>query len=81
MTLQFIKSVFSEPDGTGSFSRCATAVTIVCGVSILCYLIWRNGSLPDATVLAALGAWMVAPYTANSVRRCFDKMGPTPPQQ
>lgn len=69
----YIAEIFSE--GTcASFSRWATAATVLTACWILAHLVLVNRALPDPLVIASLAAWMTAPYGINKVMAAF-----TPP--
>lgn len=54
----FLKSAFSEPDGTGSASRVLAGSTILATLGWVTYLVARNHVLPDlggASMLVASG--------------------------
>lgn len=43
----FLREVFSDDDGTGSFSRCAAAFCVLATISWVCFLVYKNHILPD----------------------------------
>jgi len=70
--MNFWKGVFSEADGTPSFSRVATGllVAFVCGW--VTHLVWHNNALPDFAGIALLIGTL---YGLNK----FSGKLPTPP--
>lgn len=68
----YIGEVFSS-SSAGSFARWATAATIATGCWALVYLVRTNKVLPNAIDLAALAAWMTAPYGINKLAAMFQK--------
>jgi hypothetical protein len=51
---KFWRGVFSETDGTPSFSRIATAVLVAFAIGWVTALILRNHAMPDVSGLALL---------------------------
>lgn len=45
--IAFIKSTFSESDGTGSASRVLSGAVILSTISWITYLVLKNNALPD----------------------------------
>jgi hypothetical protein len=77
--LGFIREVFSDDDGRGSFSRCGTALIVVVVLALMGRVVIHNGAFPDALTLGGLSAFMLTLYGANQLRAAFSKE--TPPQQ
>lgn len=76
---QFFKDMFSE-SSAASFSRGATAVTVLTACWSIVYLVRHNRALPDAITLGALATWMVAPYGVGKIAGIFISQ-PSPPTQ
>jgi hypothetical protein len=70
--LTWLKGVFSS-DSCNSFSRSATALTVVTGAWSLVYLVLKNHDLPDPMKIAALAGWMTSPYAVNQARVAFGR--------
>jgi len=73
MATNFWRSVFSEPDGTPSFSRVATAVIVGFSVGWVTTLVRLNHQLPDFGGLVLL---IGALYGVNKVSGAFASRGP-----
>lgn len=71
----YIAEIFSPGNGA-SFGRWATAATVATGCWAMVHLVRQNHALPDAIEIAALSAWMIAPYSVNKFAAAF----PTNPQ-
>jgi hypothetical protein len=62
---RFWTGVFSEPDGTPSFSRVATAVLIAITSGLLIYVVLKTSAFPEMSVLAGLAAFITTLYATN----------------
>lgn len=76
----FWRGVFSEPDGTPSFSRVATAVVVAFACGWVTALVHHNHMLP---ALIELGGFIGVLYGANQIRAGWGKSVPPaePPAQ
>jgi hypothetical protein len=64
----FLKSVFSENDGTGSFSRVAGGIIVCFTVGWVTHVVWRTHIVPDLTGPAAfLAAGSGSTYGINKL--------------
>lgn len=70
---KFIREVFSENNGFGSFGRVASAFTVAAAIFCLCYHTIVAKHLPDAATAAGLASFAVGPYTANKVATAAGK--------
>ncbi len=66
----FWKGVFSETDGTPSFSRVATGFIVAFSLGWVTHLVWHNHSLPD---FAGLALFIGTLYGANVAKNIFQK--------
>lgn len=57
--MNFWKSVFSESDGTGSFSRVASGFVVLCSMSWASYRVMRFGDVSDLTQIGLFTASLV----------------------
>ena len=62
--LKFIKSVFSEADGTGSAARILSALFAISAVYWITHLVHVNHAVPPLSDITTLVA---APYAANKI--------------
>jgi hypothetical protein len=62
----YIASIFDE-SAPSSFSRWATAFTVLTGCWAVIYLVRTNHALPGPADLLALGVWMTSPYGINKI--------------
>jgi hypothetical protein len=74
MKQNFWKGVFSEPDGTPSFSRVATGFLVCFAAGWVTHLVWHNHALPE---FAGLALFIGTLYSANQIRNGWG--GPKPP--
>ena len=75
--MKWLKSIFSEEDGKGSFSRVSTFVLVVSAVCWVTHLVHHNNALPDFTGLSIFIATL---YGVNTVRNALPKSpSPQPP--
>lgn len=66
----FWRGVFSESDGTPSFSRVATGIMVGFACGWISCLVWRNHSLPE---LGGLALFITVLYGANKAAGVFSK--------
>lgn len=66
----FWRGVFSESDGTPSFSRIATAVVVAFSVGWVTELVGRLHSLPD---FAGLSCFIGTLYGVNKISTAFGR--------
>lgn len=71
--LAFIKSTFSEPDGTGSASRVLAGTSVTAVLAWTTYVVIKNGALPDLSGAALFLSASFSGYAANQIRRAMDK--------
>lgn len=71
--LSFLKSTFSEPDGTGSASRVLAGASVTSVLSWVTYVVIKNGALPDLSGAALFLSASFSGYAVNQARRAFDK--------
>ena len=62
----YIASIFNE-SMPSSFSRWATAFTVLTGCWAVIHLVRLNHALPGPADLAALAFWMTSPYGINKI--------------
>jgi hypothetical protein len=72
----FWKGVFSEADGTPSFSRVATAVLVVCAVAWVTQIVKATHGLPE---LGGLSLFITVLYATNRATNAFGTKPPDPP--
>jgi hypothetical protein len=65
--LNFIKSIFSEDDGSGSASRVLMVVHAIAGIFWGTHVVWHTHALPDAVSLSGVTAFISAPYAINKM--------------
>jgi len=70
--LEFIKKTL-DPSNPASFGRTFTIPTLVTSCFTIVYLSIHNGHAPDAGVIAALGAFGVAPYGVSKTGETVQK--------
>jgi hypothetical protein len=70
ITSPFWRGVFSESDGTPSFSRIATAVVVAFSVGWVTELVGRMHSLPD---FAGLSCFIGTLYGVNKISTAFSR--------
>lgn len=75
--VHYIAQVF-DAAGSASFSRWATAVTVLSGVFSMLYLVLHNHALPEPLQIGALAAWMVSPYSVNKASGFFGNRSQSP---
>jgi hypothetical protein len=74
--LAFIKSTFSEPDGTGSASRVLGGAEVASTIVWVSYLVIRTHVLPDLTSASLFVGSGFSGYAANKVAGAFKKDDP-----
>lgn|GEM_PF-1606234 len=72
--MKFWKGVFSEADGTPSFSRVATGFLVCFAAGWVTHLVWHNHALPE---FAGLALFIGTLYGANQIRNGWG--GPVKP--
>lgn len=76
---RFLRSVLSEPDGTGSWSRCGSLLIVLCTLGWITHVVWRTHAIPDlggATAFMTTGAGtMYATNKASSIVSAFTGKG------
>jgi hypothetical protein len=71
-TLHYVREIFDEST-PASFSRWATAATVLTGCWAVVHIVRHGHQLPDPLQLGALAAWMVAPYSVHKVAGVFNR--------
>ena len=71
--VSWLRSAFSESDGTMSFARLQTFCHLVVSSLLVIHGSWGTYKVPDATTFAALSAFNIAPYAANKIPTMFGK--------
>lgn len=74
----FWRSVFSESDGSGSFSRIASGLHSVAGLGWITHVVAHTHAIPDPTVLVGVAAFVTAPYAANKVSNAVSSFSDHP---
>ena len=77
--LKFCKGVFSEPDGTPSFSRVASFVLVGFSCGWITAVVHFTHAIPDAVTLTGLGGLILVPYGTNQLAKVLQKPPNTPP--
>lgn len=72
---QFWMGVFSEPDGTPSYSRVLSAIFLLFMLLLDVINYGRTGQLPDPASLVSQAVGGNAGYLINQVRRVFEATG------
>jgi hypothetical protein len=67
---KFFKSVFSEANGNGSWSRVQSAIALVAVLSWVTYLVVTTKALPDLT---SATIFVSSSYVANRLSRFLKK--------
>jgi hypothetical protein len=73
--LVFLKSTFSEPDGTGSASRVLAGASVISTILWVTYLVIKNGALPDLGGASLFLTSSFSGYAANQVTRMKKRDG------
>lgn len=71
--LSFVKSTFSESDGTGSASRVLAGTSVTAVLTWVTYVVIKNGALPDLSGAALFLSAGFSGYAANQMRRAMSK--------
>lgn len=71
--LAFLKSTFSEADGTGSSSRVLGGVVIFATLSWITYLVLKNNALPDLSGASIFVGSGFSGYGINKLSEVFKK--------
>lgn len=71
--LAFLKSVFSEPDGTGSASRVLSGVVIVATLGWITYLVLTTHILPDLSGASLFVGAGFSGYGVNKLAAAMKK--------
>jgi hypothetical protein len=69
---KFIRGVFSEPDGTPSFSRIASGFLVLCAIGWISYIVLTKFVVPEIGGLAALICGL---YGANKIGNGIAALG------
>jgi hypothetical protein len=69
---KFFKSVFSEADGNGSWSRMQSAIALVAVLSWVTFIVIKTKALPDLT---SATIFISSSYVANRISRFLKKDG------
>jgi hypothetical protein len=67
---KWIFGAFAEPDGTASFGRIGSALSLLAVIAWVCYLVYHNHMLPD---LGGPSVFVGAPYAINKTATAFGK--------
>ena len=73
MNQEFCRGVFSESDGTPSFSRVATGLIVAFALGWVTHLVWHNHALPD---FGGLVLFIGALYSVNKITAAVAKAPP-----
>jgi len=68
--MEFWKKVFSESDGTPSFSRVASGFLVCFAAGWVTHLVWHNHVLPE---FAGLSLFIGTLYGANKIGNAISK--------
>jgi hypothetical protein len=74
--LSFIKSTFSEDDGTGSASRVLMALHALAGIAWGTHVVWHTHQLPDAVSMSGITAFVSAPYAIDRLHAAVTSFAP-----
>lgn len=74
MSMSFWREVFSE-GGQGSFSRVASGFHTAGALAWISHFVMHTHSLPDATTLTGLAAFVISPYGASKVSGAISSFG------
>ena len=69
----FLKSTFSEPDGTGSASRILALLAILSNIAWVSFIVIKTSSLPDLSGSAMYIGASFSGYAANKISGAFKK--------
>jgi hypothetical protein len=76
--IEFIKSAFSDPDGSGSSSRILAGVCVLALVVWISYLVFKNHMMPD---LGGAALFLTASFSGYAVNQLSRMNKADPPQQ
>jgi hypothetical protein len=71
----FWRGVFSEPDGTPSFSRVATGLLVSFACGWVTAIVWKNHALPD---FAGLALFIGTLYGSNKLATAWSNRSGSP---
>jgi hypothetical protein len=74
--LNFIKSIFSEDDGSGSASRLLMVAHAIMGCIWGTHVVYHSHALPDPVSLAGVTAFITAPYAVNKMHSAVTAFSP-----
>lgn len=70
----FVRSVLSEPDGTGSAARVCTVLSVLAAIGWVTFLVVRNHAIPDLTNVATwLAITTGSTYGLNKVATALSR--------
>jgi len=69
--LRFLRSTFSEPDGTGSASRVLAGATVGSALVWISYIVFRTHALPDLGGASLFVTSGFSGYGVNRLSRAF----------
>ena len=67
----FWQSVFSEPNGPGSYARVASAALLLASIAWISWIVVRTNAIPPVAEVIAL---MSAPYAMNRAAGIIDSI-------
>ncbi len=73
--MTFIRQVFSEADGTGSFGRVLSGFIILWAACILSWHVVHNKSLPAGSEVVLYFTAALMPYTVSKAGAAFAQQG------
>jgi len=76
--IKFLRSVFSEVDGSGSASRSLAGATVLSTLFWITYVVIRTHAIPDLTAPSLFIASAFSGYAVNKGTGVFKK--PDPPK-
>lgn len=72
--MSFIRSMFSESDGSISEARVQSMLHCIAGISwISMFMVHNQFHLPDIATLGGISTFIVGPYAVNKVSTMFGK--------
>lgn len=71
--ITFLKSTFSEPDGTGSASRVLALVAILSNIVWVSFVVIKTHAMPDLSGSAMYIGASFSGYAANKISTVFKK--------
>lgn len=63
--MTFLRGMFSEEDGSPSFSRVATGFIVAFVLGLMTYTVTKTSAFPDASSLAGLSVFITSLYATN----------------